>query len=162
VRADFDEGDLIGYEQLDGSPHLRDLPRPCCRPDDPLGTHLVVLDEFNLASIETYLASVLIAMEDTERKSRVAWRSDVLLPVDTFILASCNSYLDEPESRLRVSYPTKRRAAVIEMPNVLAEAFDTDGDTAFIDHASARSRLRPPHCGSGRRKGGAPRPMGPA
>jgi MoxR-like ATPase len=135
IRADFDEGDLIGYEQLDGSARLREFAETVLQTDDPLGTHLVVLDEFNLASVEAYLASVLIAMEDAERKIVLPGGETAYLPVDTFILATCNSFLDEPESRLRVSYPTKRRAAIIEMPNVLAEAYDAKKLAAFVDHA---------------------------
>jgi MoxR-like ATPase len=140
VRSDFDEGDLIGYEQLDGTPLLRDFATNVLKSSDPLGTHLVIFDEFNLATVEAYLASVLIAMEDLERRVMLPGGEAGYLPVDTFILATCNSYLDEPESRLRVSFPTKRRAAVIEMPNVLADAFTKDGDSTFVTHAVARIR----------------------
>jgi MoxR-like ATPase len=135
VRADFDEGDLIGYEQLDGSARLREFAATVLQTDDPLGTHLVILDEFNLASVESYLAAVLIAMEDHERRVMLPGGKTAYLPVDSFILATCNSYLDEPESRLRVSYPTKRRAAVIEMPNVLVEEYERLGARALVEHA---------------------------
>lgn len=135
VRADFDEGEFIGYEGLDGTAHLREFAQRVLETDDPLATHLVVLDEFNLASVETYLASVLIAMEERERQVSLPGGTVAVLPVDTFILATCNSYLDEPESRLRVSYPTKRRSSVITMPNVLLEQFETKGAVVFETYA---------------------------
>ncbi|CAN5654048.1 hypothetical protein BH23CHL7_BH23CHL7_20340 [soil metagenome] len=135
VRSDFDESDLLGYEGLDGKPHLREFAKDVLQSDEPLGTHLVILDEFNLASVETYLSSVLIAIEDIERKVVLPGGESSFLPVDTFVLATCNSYLDEPESRLRVSFPTKRRASVIAMPNVLHERYEANGAGVFVDEA---------------------------
>ena len=140
VRADFDHTDLIGYEGLDGVEHLRDFAVKVLRSDDPLAVHLVVLDEFNLTSVETYLASVLTALEAADRGVTLPAGGAAYLPVDTFILATCNSYLDEPETRVRVSYPTKRRASVITMPNVLLERYLELGDAAFVDQAVLRIR----------------------
>ena len=154
VRADFDHADLVGYEGLDGAEHLRDFAVRVLCSDDPLAVHLVVLDEFNLTPVETYLASVLSALEARDRGITLPAGGSAYLPFDTFILATCNSYLDEPETRVRVSYPTKRRAAVITMPNVLLERYLEVGDSAFVDQsvhrieaeaAAARDRI-----GSGR------------
>ncbi|MGI8551924.1 MAG: AAA family ATPase [Dehalococcoidia bacterium] len=135
IRPDFDEAELVGYERLDGQTELRDFALQVLKSDEPLGPHLVVLEEFNLAPIENYLASILIAAQDPERRVRLPGKEQASLPVDTFILATCNSYLDEPESRTRLSFPTKRRCAVITMPNVLYERYESQGAQAILDLA---------------------------
>lgn len=133
VRPDFDEAELIGYERLDGRPELREFALRVLKSEQPLGLHLVVLEEFNLASVDTYLASILVATQDPERRVALPGGEDTELPVDTFILATCNSYLDEPESRFRVSFPTKRRTTVITMPNILHERYQDEGASAIIE-----------------------------
>lgn len=135
IRADFDEAEFIGYERLDGSPEFRDFTTGVLRTDDPLEARVVILEEFNLAAIETYLSSVLVASQDKERLVRLPAGEQAQLPIDTFIIATCNSYRDEPETRTRVSAPTKRRSTVITMPNVLGDRFDKDPDNAVLQLA---------------------------
>jgi MoxR-like ATPase len=135
VRPDFDETELIGYERIDGKPELRDFALRILKSEEPLSPHLLVLEEFNLALLERYLASVLSATQDPERRVPLPGDEQARLPVDTLILATCNSYLDEPESRTRISAPSKRRATVITMPNVLAEHYEAQGDGVIVSLA---------------------------
>ncbi|WP_369183717.1 AAA family ATPase [Streptomyces sp. Y1] len=124
IRSDFDEAEFIGYQQLDGTPQLREFATEILDTERPLDARVVILEEFNLATIESYLASVLIATQEPKRRIRLPDGTHRALPVDAFILATCNSYLDEPETRTRISAPAKRRATVITMPNVLADRFE--------------------------------------
>ena len=131
VRADFDEAEFIGYERLDGTAQLREFSAEVLKSGEPLAAHIVILEEFNLAAIENYLASVLVATQDNDRAIRLPSGEPVQLPVDAFIMGTCNSYLDEPETRMRVSTPTKRRSSIITMPNVLAIRYG-DGDVSEV------------------------------
>lgn len=133
IRADFDEAEFIGYERLDGSPEFREFTAAVLQTSDPLESRVVILEEFNLAAVETYLSSVLVAAQDQERLIRLPAGGEAQLPVDTFIIATCNSYRDEPETRTRVSSPTKRRATIITMPNVLGDRYDADPDSAVLE-----------------------------
>jgi hypothetical protein len=135
IRSDYDEAEFIGYERLDGRPQLRDFARDVLETAAPLEAHVVILEEFNLAAIEEYLASVLVATQDQERVVRLPGGEMAHLPVDTFIIATCNSYRDEPETRTRVSSPTKRRSTTITMPNVLAEQVAVNGIATIVDLA---------------------------
>ncbi|MBU3866196.1 AAA family ATPase [Streptomyces sp. 4503] len=130
VRADFDEAELIGYERLDGTVHLQDFAREILLDDAPLEARVVIFEEFNLASVETYLSAVLVATQERERIVRLPDGEVASLPIDTFVLATCNSFRDEPETRTRVSSPTKRRSTTITMPNVLGDRYEDDPDTA--------------------------------
>jgi len=132
VSADFDESEFIGYERLDGTPQLREFATTVLQTDSPLEARVVVLEEFNLAAIETYMAAVLVATQAQERLVRLPAGLQSQLPVDTFMIATCNSYRDEPETRTRVSSPTKRRSTIITMPNVLGDRFDNDPDNAVL------------------------------
>ncbi|MBE1525508.1 AAA family ATPase [Nesterenkonia lutea] len=136
IRADFDEAEFIGYERLDGSPEYRDFARSILRTEEPLEARVVVLEEFNLAAIETYLSSVLVATQDQERLVRLPAGQEAQLPIDAFIIATCNSYRDEPETRARVSSPTKRRSTIITMSNVLGDRYDEDPANAVTDLAT--------------------------
>lgn len=138
IRADYDEAEFIGYERLDGTPEFREFTSTILQTTDPLESRVVILEEFNLAAVETYLSSVLVAAQDQERLIRLPAGGEAQLPVDTFIIATCNSYRDEPETRTRVSSPTKRRATTITMPNVLSDRYDADPDTAVLDMAFDR------------------------
>lgn len=145
VRADFDEAEFIGYERLDGSPEFREFASSILRTDEPLEARVVILEEFNLASIESYLASVLVATQDPDRLVRLPAGEQARLPIDAFIIATCNSYRDEPETRTRVSSPTKRRSTVITMPNVLGDRYEEDPSGAIsslIDEIVAAERDR--------------------
>jgi hypothetical protein len=132
IRADFDEAEFIGYERLDGTPEHRDFTKTVLLDEEPLEARVVILEEFNLASIETYLSSVLVATQDPSRIVRLPAGDVAHLPIDTFIIATCNSYRDEPETRTRVSSPTKRRSTIITMPNILGDKFDEDPDNAVL------------------------------
>lgn len=131
VRADYDEAEFIGYERLDGTAQLREFAVEVLKSDQPLAAHIVILEEFNLAAIENYLASILVATQDSERTVRLPSGESVQLPIDAFLIATCNSYRDEPETRMRVSAPTKRRSSIITMPNVLAIRYE-QGDVAEV------------------------------
>jgi MoxR-like ATPase len=119
VRDTSDEADLIGYERLDGGTELRDFAVQVLKTERPLEPHVVIFEEFNLATVESYLASVLVATQEASRTVRLPGGESVALPVDAFMIATCNSFRDEPETRTRVSAPTKRRSTIITMPNVL-------------------------------------------
>lgn len=145
VRADFDEAELIGYERLDGTVHLQDFAREILLDDAPLEARVVIFEEFNLASVETYLSAVLVATQERERLVRLPNGEVANLPIDTFVLATCNSFRDEPETRTRVSSPTKRRSTTITMPNVLSDRYEDDPDTAVagvIDALISNERER--------------------
>ncbi|MET7769088.1 AAA family ATPase [Nocardia sp. NPDC005366] len=130
IRADFDEAELIGYERLDGTMHLQDFAREILLDDSPLEARVVIFEEFNLASVETYLSAVLVATQERERIIRLPDGEVRNLPIDTFVIATCNSFRDEPETRTRVSSPTKRRSTTITMPNVLGDRYEDDLTTA--------------------------------
>jgi hypothetical protein len=132
VRSDFDEAEFLGYERLDGSIELRDFARLVLQSDRPLEARVVILEEFNLAIIESYLASLLVAAQERERLLRLPGGEQSRLPVDTFVLATCNSFRDEPETRTRVSSPTKRRSSILTMPNVLAERVSASGPQEIV------------------------------
>lgn len=132
VSSDFDESEFIGYERLDGTPQLREFATAVLETETPLEARVVVLEEFNLVAIETYMASVLVATQERERLVRLPAGRQAQLPIDTFMIATCNSYRDEPETRTRVSSPTKRRSTVITMPNVLGDEFDADPANAVL------------------------------
>jgi hypothetical protein len=130
VRADFDQAELIGYERLDGTVHLQDFAREVLLDDAPLEARVVIFEEFNLASVETYLSAVLVAAQERERIVRLPDGEVAHLPIDMFAIATCNSFRDEPETRTRISSPTKRRSTTITMPNVLGDLYEENPDTA--------------------------------
>lgn len=132
VTSDFDESEFIGYERLDGEAQLRDFAVEVLQTDEPLRARVIILEEFNLVPVERYLSSVLVAAQQPERLVRMPAGLTSHLPIDAFIIATCNSYRDEPETRTRISSPTKRRATVITMPNVLAVEFENDPDGAVV------------------------------
>lgn len=133
VRADFDEAEFLGYERLDGKAELRQFATDVLKTEHPLQAKVVVFEEFNLSLIETYLAAVLVATQQQERLVRLPAGQEGQLPIDTFIIATCNSYRDEPETRTRVSAPTKRRSTTITMPNVLADRYELDPEHAVLE-----------------------------
>lgn len=133
IRTNTEESDLIGYERLDGSAHLREFSEQVLLSDNPLGVHLVVLEEFNLATLEDYLGSILIACQDPLRRVYLPSGEETTLPVESFFLATCNAYIDEPETRQRVSSPAKRRAEIIYVPNILRVEFENKGPGIIIE-----------------------------
>jgi hypothetical protein len=128
IRPGYDFSDLIGYERLDGEPVVREFAATVLQTDDPLAPHLIRLEEFNLTRVEDYLSEVLAAVEEARRVVSVPGVGDTLLPQDAWFLATCNSFRDEPETRFRLSSPSKRRATIITMPNVLVDEWTTSAD----------------------------------
>ncbi|MCT2289141.1 AAA family ATPase [Corynebacterium sanguinis] len=135
IRADYDEAEFIGYERLDGSAQLREFSTEVLNAPEPLAARIVILEEFNLASVENYLSSVLVATQSSDRMIRLPSGEAVQLPIDAFIIGTCNSYRDEPETRMRVSSPAKRRSTIITMPNVLAVRYEEGGKESVIEFA---------------------------
>jgi len=132
IRNDYDEAEFIGYERLDGEAHLQNFAREILQTDNPLDARVVILEEFNLAAAETYMSAVLVASQEQDRNVRLPNGDLAQMPVDTFIIATCNSFRDEPETRTRVSSPTKRRSTTITMPNVLGDRYEDDEDNAVL------------------------------
>jgi hypothetical protein len=60
-------------------------------------------------------------------------KGECSLPEDTFMIATCNSWIDEPESRHQISGPVKRRCRIISMPNILELRFSADGENSLIE-----------------------------
>lgn len=127
ISADFDTSDLLGYENLANVFVDRDVTARILRSSSPLHPHVLLLEEINLAPVDSYLAPILHAVESGSAIPLTGHES-VVLPNDTLVLATCNSPRDEPETRLAMSAPTKRRATVIEMPNLLYERWKQDGE----------------------------------
>lgn len=132
VTADFAESDLLGYENLAGRFVDRPLTARILRSGSPLHPHVLLLEELNLSSVDAYLSPILQAIESGSAIPLTGGES-VSLPLDTLVLATCNSPRDEPESRLPMSGPTKRRATAIPMPNLLHEKWQTDGAAGIRD-----------------------------
>src|SRR5207249_3035558 len=55
------------------------------------------------------------------------------LPESTFFLATCNSWVDEPDTRLPLSGPVKRRCTILTMPNVLLVRYNEKKDVGIIE-----------------------------
>ncbi|KPC67427.1 hypothetical protein ADL26_20795, partial [Thermoactinomyces vulgaris] len=111
---------------------LQDFARKVLLDDAPLEARVVIFEEFNLASVETYLSAVLVAAQEHERIVRLPDGDVAHLPIDMFAIATCNSFRDEPETRTRISSPTKRRSTTITMPNVLGDRYEENPDSAVV------------------------------
>lgn len=133
IDTDFDLSRFVGYANLDG----RHVPttftsRLLMDETKAFFSCLVLLDEWNLSSVDEYMAPVLAAIENATPvplpgKIDGFEDSDRPLPIDTFILATCNSYLEEPETRKPLSRPVKRRCTIFEVPNWLSIDAKKDG-----------------------------------
>jgi AAA domain (dynein-related subfamily) len=120
VKEEFGVSDLLGYENLASEYVDRPLTARILRSKAPLHPHVLLIEELNLTTVESYLQPILHAIESGSRIS-LTGRESVELPQDTLVLATCNSPRDEPETRVSISGPTKRRATAIQMPNLLYE-----------------------------------------
>jgi hypothetical protein len=91
---------------------------------------IVLLDEMNLASVDSYAAQLISAVTNgisielpgREPARGLAWypqNGRWLPPAGTVIIGTLNSYLEE-EARLPLSGPVTRRANVIHMPDILS------------------------------------------
>jgi hypothetical protein len=149
VAPDFDSGQFIGYENLAGEFTAGRFAAEVLFTGELSDPRLVVLDEWNLAQVDAYFSPVLSSIEsgrplhlpgrmnlsrltEDERVELLRAQPSIadglwILPEDTFFLATCNSWIDEPETRLPMSGPVKRRCRIIQMPNILAIALERDG-----------------------------------
>lgn len=134
VDPDYDPSRLFGYLDLAGEFQASEFTKRVLRTSQPLLPRVVILEEWNTAQVEAYLGPLLHAVEG-DGAVQLPDGSEPRLPLDVLLLATCNSVRDEPETRLPVSRPTKRRATVIEMPNILLDAFQSGGREALVAQA---------------------------
>jgi energy-coupling factor transporter ATP-binding protein EcfA2 len=126
IDSDFDQARLLGYENLAGTFNATTFTTQVLKTHQPRLPQIVILEEWNTAQVEHYAGQILHAVEsDQVIDLRSGGRPR--LPIDTLIIATCNSVRDEPETRLPISRPTKRRTVVIEMPNILYGTWLGDG-----------------------------------
>jgi MoxR-like ATPase len=131
VGEDWTSGEVIGYENLAG----RFVPKPLARilqSTTPAYPHVVILEEFNLSKVEHYMPTVLHAIESDDPQIPLPGAPDGWLPIDTLIIATCNSPRDEPTTRIPVSGPTVQRMSVVEMPNLLHQRWQSDGEAGIV------------------------------
>jgi MoxR-like ATPase len=130
IDQDFGPSDLVGYENLAGKFVDRPLTGRILRSKNRLHPHVLLLEEANLAAVESYLGPILHAIESGSPIPLTA-EDSVELPHDTLVLATCNSPRDEPESRIPMSGPTKRRMTAIQMPNLLHNEWSEKGEAGL-------------------------------
>jgi MoxR-like ATPase len=130
VVQEYATSDLLGYLNLKNEWVATPLTTKVLRSSNKLHPHVVLLEEFNLAQVEGYLGPILHAIE-SDSSVVLSGSETVQLPRDTLFLATCNSPIDDPETRMPLSGPSKRRATVIQVPNVLLSRFELDGPTGI-------------------------------
>jgi hypothetical protein len=155
VSPDYDIAQFLGYENLAGEFTAGRFARDVLFTGEVSDPRLVVLDEWNLAQIDAYFAPVLSVIEaqstlrlpgrvqmhaltedqqeELKRAQPAIAEGQWTLPENTFFMATCNSWIDEPESRLPVSGPVKRRCRIIAMPNVLDLKFQEKGSDGIVE-----------------------------
>ena len=152
ITPDSDLSQFIGYENLAGDYTPGTFAREVLFQGSVSDPRLVILDEWNLAQIDTYFAPLLSAVE-TRAPLRLPgqvrvdsnMQEDMLraqpdladgrwrLPEDTFFVATCNSWAEEPDTRLPISGPVKRRCRIIPMPNILVDVLAEKGRDGVAD-----------------------------
>ena len=132
IDQDFGSSDLVGHMNLAGEFVDRPLTARILRSRNRLHPHVLLLEEVNLAAVEGYLGPILQAIESGSAIPLTA-EDSVELPRDTLVLATCNSPRDEPESRIPMSGPTKRRMTAIQMPNLLYGEWSARGEAGLLD-----------------------------
>jgi hypothetical protein len=135
VDPEYDAARLLGYLDLGGEFRPSDFTKRVLRTSQPRLPRVVILEEWNTAQVEAYLGQLLHAVEG-DGAVQLPDGSEPRLPLDVLLLATCNSVRDEPETRLPVSRPTKRRTTVVEMPNILLDAWEEGGREAVISQAN--------------------------
>jgi MoxR-like ATPase len=135
VDPEYDAARFLGYLDLSGKFQASEFTQRVLRTGQPFMPRVVILEEWNTAQVEAYLGQLLHAIEG-DGALQLPDGSEPRLPLDVLLLATCNSVRDEPETRLPMSRPTKRRTTIIEMPNILLNAFEAGGRAAVIDHAN--------------------------
>jgi energy-coupling factor transporter ATP-binding protein EcfA2 len=155
VSPDYDIGQFLGYENLAGEFTAGRFASDVLFVGEASDPRLVVLDEWNLAQIDAYFAPILSSIEshvplrlpgrvnlksmsDDQREQIVRAQPGIVdgqwsVPENTLFLATCNSWTDEPETRLPISGPVKRRCRIITMPNVLDLALQEKGQQGIVD-----------------------------
>jgi hypothetical protein len=126
VAQEFTEADVIGYEKIAGDLAATELTRALFLSGRPRDIYIIILDEMNLAHVDFYLARLLPAIESDAPVELPGTAGQVPMPADAYVVGTINSYLEE-STRLPLSAPVKRRANVVDMPNVLARIVK-DGD----------------------------------
>ena len=123
ITPDHDLSAFIGYENLGGKFVESRFTSVIRGAGDKAVA--VVLDEWNLSQIDNYFAPVLSSLESgMEMPLPGAFSGAANLPTDIFIIATCNSYLDEPGTRKPLSLPVRRRSQIFQMPNLFVLKVD--------------------------------------
>lgn len=135
VDPEYDAARLLGYLDLGGEFRPSEFTKRVLRTSQPRLPRVVILEEWNTAQVEAYLGQLLHAVEG-DGAVQLPDGSEPRLPLDVLLLATCNSVRDEPETRLPMSRPTKRRTTIIEMPNILFDAWEEGGREAVISQAN--------------------------
>jgi hypothetical protein len=130
VGPDAGESDIIGYEKITGSLAATDLTRHLFLGGRKRDVYVVVLDEMNLAPVDNYFARLLPALESDAAVELPGDGGRQQLPPDTYVIGTINSFVEE-STRLPLSGPVKRRANVIEMPNLLSNVLANDDKIRF-------------------------------
>lgn len=138
---------FIGYQNLEGNLVPSNFTTKFILDEaSELQTCVLIMDEWNLAAIDTYFSSVLAAIEGdrsislpgkTGVKDADPEDSQPEIPIDLFVIATCNSYLEEPETRLPISKPVKRRSTIITLPNLFAQKVYRDGVSKALEDVTA-------------------------
>jgi hypothetical protein len=131
IGPDFGESDVLGYEKIAGDLAATELTRQLFLSGRPRDIYFVILDEMNLAHVDHYLARLLPAIESDAPVELPGQQVQKDLPPDTFVVGTINSFIEEP-TRLALSGPVKRRANVIEMPNLLAQIIADNDRPRFV------------------------------
>lgn len=157
VTPQYDLAQFFGYENLAGNYTQGSFAKEVLFTGAPSDPRLVVLDEWNLAQIDSYFAPILSAFEtrrpihlpgqmalasmsEADQEDMTRAQPDLVdgccrLPEDTFFIATCNSWQEEPESRLPISGPVKRRCRIITMPNILEDIFKREAKPGLVTFA---------------------------
>jgi AAA domain (dynein-related subfamily) len=119
------EHDLIGYRSLDGSYVPSSVIERLEAADPDRDIYIVLLDEMNLAPIDTYAGKLIASIENNleidlpgSRDGTGAATTPWLPPRGACVVGTMNSYLED-STRKMLSRPITRRTQPIEMPDRL-------------------------------------------
>jgi MoxR-like ATPase len=135
IDPEYDAARLLGYLDLGGEFRPSEFTKRVLRTSQPRLPRVVILEEWNTAQVEAYLGQLLHAVGG-DGAVQLPDGTEPRLPLDVLLLATCNSVRDEPETRLPMSRPTKRRTTIIEMPNILFDAWEEGGREAVVQQAN--------------------------
>lgn len=150
ITSETDVSAMMGYQNLEGAFVASEFSEALLLThENQLKACVVVLDEFNLANVDAYLAPVLAAIESRQEISLSSGSGSAqyprvtgALPIDTFVVATCNSFVEEPDTRLPLSRPVKRRCTILTVSNILADAVARDGIQRAFSEIGGRQLLR--------------------